>query len=51
MAFGHTPDGIVKDAVFTDSLAAKIKFAYLNLKSVFLGKIREIKRVMNKKIA
>jgi hypothetical protein len=50
-AFGHTLDGIVKDAVFTDSLAAKIKFVYLNLKSVFLGKIREIKRVMNKKIA
>jgi radical SAM superfamily enzyme YgiQ (UPF0313 family) len=51
MAFGHTSDGIVKDAVFTDSLVAKIKFVYLNLKSVFLGKIREIKRVMNKKIA
>ena len=51
IAFGHTPDGIVKAAVFTDSLVAKVKFAYLNLKSVFLGKIREIKRMMNKKIA
>lgn len=51
IAFGHTTDGIVKKAVFTDSLAAKITFTYLNLKSVFWGKVREIKRVMNKKIA
>ena len=51
MAFGHTGDCIVKDAVFSDSLTAKVKFFYLNLKAVFLGKIREIKRVMNKRIA
>jgi radical SAM superfamily enzyme YgiQ (UPF0313 family) len=51
MAFGHTDDRIVKDAVFSGSLTAKIKFFYLNLKAVFLGKIREIKRVMNKRIA
>ena len=51
IAFGHTADGIVKDAVLGDSRAAKIKCIYLNFKSVFWGKIREIKRVMNKKIA
>ncbi len=51
IAFGHTTDAIVKDAVLQDSLLAKIKFIYLNLKSVLWGKIREIKRVMNKKIA
>ena len=51
IAFGHTEDEIVKEAVFMDSLSAKIKFLYLNLKAVFWGKIREIKRVLNKKIA
>ena len=47
IAFGHTGHGIVKDAVFADSLAAKIKFVYLNFKSVLWGIVREIKRVMN----
>jgi radical SAM superfamily enzyme YgiQ (UPF0313 family) len=51
IAFGHTTDGIVKDAVQKDSLVAKTKFIYLNLKSVLLGKIRELKRVINKRIA
>ncbi|MEJ2731389.1 MAG: cobalamin-dependent protein, partial [Deltaproteobacteria bacterium] len=51
ITFRHTPDGIVKDAVMSDSWDAKIKFIYLNLKSVFWGKIREIKRMMNRKIA
>jgi anaerobic magnesium-protoporphyrin IX monomethyl ester cyclase len=51
IAFEHTTDRIVKDAVFADSLVAKIKFVYLNFKSVFWGTIREIKRLMNKKIA
>lgn len=50
IAFGHTTDGIVKDVAFADSLVAKIKFVYLNFKSVFWGKIREIKKVMNKRI-
>ena len=50
IAFGHTSDGIVKDAVFRDSLVARIKFFYLNLKAVCLGKVREIKRVMNQRI-
>ena len=43
--------GISREAVLGDSWAAKIKCIYLNFKSVFWGKIREIKRVMNKKIA
>jgi radical SAM superfamily enzyme YgiQ (UPF0313 family) len=51
IAFGHTRDGIVKDAVLQDSLVAKIKFIYLILKSIFWGKVREIKRVMNKRSA
>ena len=51
IAFGHTGDKIVKDAIGKHSLAARFKFIYLNLKAVFWGKIREIKRVMNKKIA
>ena len=51
IAFGHTTDGIVKHAVLTDSWVAKILLIYLNLKSVFFGKIREIKRLMNKKIS
>jgi radical SAM superfamily enzyme YgiQ (UPF0313 family) len=51
IAFGHTSDGIVKDAVLKDSLVAKVKIIYLHLKAVFWGKIREIKRVMNKRIA
>ncbi|MGD9175465.1 MAG: radical SAM protein, partial [Desulfobacterales bacterium] len=51
IAFGYTTDAMVKDAVLQDSVIAKIKFIYLNLKSVFWGKIREIKRVMNKRIA
>ena len=50
VTFGHTTDGIVKDAAFADALVAKTKFVYLNFKSVFWGKIREIKKVMNKRI-
>lgn len=49
IAYGHTGGGIVKHAVLKDSLVAKIILIYLNLKSVFFGKIREIKRLMNKK--
>jgi hypothetical protein len=50
IAFGHITDGIVKDAAYADSLVAKNKFVHLNFKSVFWGKIREIKKVMNKRI-
>ena len=44
IAFGHTTDGIVKDAAFADSLVAKIKFVYLNFKSVFGAKYARLKR-------
>ena len=51
IAYGHSNDGIVKRAVFNDSFGSKLSLIYLNFKSIFWGKIREIKRLINKKIA
>jgi radical SAM superfamily enzyme YgiQ (UPF0313 family) len=46
------PDGdVVKRAVFGNSRRSKLDLHYLNLKAVFWGKIRELKRIMNRKIA
>jgi len=51
IAYGHTSDEIVKHAVFNDSFGSKLKLIYLNFKSIFWGKMREVKRLINKKIA
>ena len=51
IAYGHSNDGIVKRAVFNDTFGFKLILIYLNFKSIFWGKIREIKRLINKKIA
>jgi radical SAM superfamily enzyme YgiQ (UPF0313 family) len=51
LAYQHPGDDIVKRAVFSDTWRSKLDFIYLNLKALFWGKIRELKRIMNRKIA
>ncbi|UCE54190.1 MAG: cobalamin-dependent protein [Desulfobacterales bacterium] len=51
IVYRHPSDEIVKGAVFNDSFGSKLNLIYLNFKSIFWGKIREIKRLINKKIA
>jgi radical SAM superfamily enzyme YgiQ (UPF0313 family) len=51
LAYRHTGDAVVKRAVFSDTPRSKLDLIYLNLKSVSLGKLREIKRMLYKKIS
>jgi len=51
LAYHHPGNDIVKHAVFSGSWRSALDLIYLNLKAVLGGKIRELKRVMNRKIA
>jgi len=51
IVFRNTANDIVRRAVFGDSLGSRFNLMILNLKAAFWGKIREIKRMMNRKIA
>jgi radical SAM superfamily enzyme YgiQ (UPF0313 family) len=49
MVCGRAEDAAVKRAVFSDTLSAGLKLINLNLKALFWGKIRTLKRLMQKK--
>ena len=49
VVYGHAEDAAVKQAVFNDTLRARLKIIYLNLKAVFWGKIHTFKRMMQKR--
>ena len=51
LAYHHPGNDIVKHAVFNGSWRSALDLIYLNLKAVWGGKIRELKRIMNRKIA
>jgi hypothetical protein len=51
IVYQHTGDTIVKRAVFSGSRRSKLDLIYLNLKAIFWGKLHELKRGLNKKIA
>lgn len=49
VVYGLAEDAAVKQAVFNDTLRARLKIIYLNLKAVFWGKIHTFKRMMQKR--
>jgi len=51
IVYQHTGDTVVKRAVFSGSRRSKLDLIYLNLKAIFWGKLHELKRRLNKKIA
>jgi len=51
IVYQHTGDTIVKRAVSSASRRSKLDLIYLNLKAIFWGKLHELKRRLNKKIA
>jgi anaerobic magnesium-protoporphyrin IX monomethyl ester cyclase len=48
-AYGHTNAGMVRQAVFNDSWSSYLGFFYLNFQAVWLGKLKQLKRLMYRK--
>jgi radical SAM superfamily enzyme YgiQ (UPF0313 family) len=51
IVFRNPPNDIIQRAVFNESRRSKLGLGLLNLKAIFWGKLRELKRIMNRKIA
>ena len=51
IVYKHPQDERVKRAVFGKSWASRAQLLRLNVSAVFWGKMRELKRMMNKKVA
>ena len=49
IVYGRVEDTAVRQALFNEASSARLKFAYLNFKAIFWGKIYSAKRRMQKR--